>query len=106
MESVRGHGMAAALKRSSHIRRLRCESHESRVVPAAQAIGFGAEFTADKLPGGLAAGHAAGNVLRTNGPHQARAAWAPSPVDVRWFETSFVFQPGEDDPAANGAKGD
>src|SRR5690242_971137 len=96
--------MATRHGRSRPFARLRCDALEPRENPA--ALDFGAGFTPDRLPGGLPAGYAAGDLLLTDGPHQARAVWAPTPVDVRAFQTSFVFQPGEDDPAANGSKGD
>src|SRR4051794_19881415 len=96
--------MATRHGRSRPFARLRCDALEPRDTPA--ALDFGAGFTPDRLPGGLPAGYAAGGLLLTDGPHQARAVWAPTPVDVRAFHTSFVFQSGEDDPAANGAKGD
>ena len=96
--------MATRHGRSKFSARLRCHKLEPRDAPA--ALDFGAGFTPDRLPGGLPAGYAAGDLLLTDGPHQARAVWAPAPVDVRAFQTSFVFQPGDDDPATNGAKGD
>jgi hypothetical protein len=92
------------MRRSHLFARLGCHSLEPRETPA--AINFGAGFSADGLPGGLPAGYATGELLLTDGPHQAAAVWAPTPVDVRAFQTSFVFQPGVDDPATNGAKGD
>ena len=67
--------------------RLRCDALESRVTPAT-ILDLGTPDT----PGPL---------LLTDGPFQARAAWAPTPVDVRAFHTSFVFrQDGE--PAQKG----
>ena len=99
--------MATRHGRSRRSARLRCEVLEQRDNPAAvTALDFGAGFTPDRLPGGLPAGYAAGDLLLTDGPFQARAVWAPTPVRVRTFHTSFVFQQGEDNPASNGAKGD
>jgi hypothetical protein len=92
------------MRRSHLFAQLCCHPLEPRETPA--AINFGAGFSADGLPGGLPAGYATGELLLTDGPHQAAAVWAPTPVDVRAFQTSFVFQPGVDDPATNGAKGD
>src|SRR3954464_6238541 len=67
--------------------RLQCDALESRVTPAT-ILDLG---TADN-PGPL---------LLTDGPFQARAAWAPTPVDVRAFHTSFVFHQGGE-PARKG----
>src|SRR6476620_3986463 len=68
---------------------LRCDALEPRATPA---VDFGAGFTAAGLPGGLPAGYAAGDLLLTDGPFQAAAVWAPAPVHVQAFQTSFVFR--------------
>jgi len=69
--------------------RLRCDALEPRTAPA---VDFGAGFTAAGLPGGLPAGYATGELLLTDGPFQAAAVWAPTPVHVQTFHTSFVFR--------------
>jgi phosphatidylethanolamine-binding protein (PEBP) family uncharacterized protein len=73
--------------------RLRCDTLEARIAPAVTpVIDFAAGFTEARLPGGLPAGYADGDLLLTNGPFQAAAVWAPTRVDVRAFQTSFVFR--------------
>src|SRR6476620_6203292 len=68
---------------------LRCDALEPRATPS---VDFGAACTAAGLPGGLPAGYAAGDLLLTDGPFQAAAVWAPAPVHVQAFQTSFVFR--------------
>ena len=85
--------MAARHGRPRPLARLRCDTLEPRVAPAAEpVIDFGGGFTAAGLPGGLPDGYADGDLLLTDGPFQAAAVWAPTPVDLRAFRTSFVFR--------------
>src|SRR3954453_10609485 len=83
--------------------RLRCDTLEPRETPAAtQVIDFAAGFTPGRLPGGIPAGYDSRSLLLTDGRDQARAVFAATRVDVRAFETSFLFR--VDAPA--GSKGD
>src|SRR5438093_785615 len=67
----------------------RCEALESREAPAVTVIDFGAGFT----PGGMPSGFVTeGDLLLTSGPYQRQAVVAPTRVDVRAFQTSFVFR--------------
>ena len=94
--------MATRHGRSKPFARLRCDALEPRLAPAAApVIDFAAGFTEAGLPGGRPAGYADGDLLLTDGPFQARAVWAPTPVDLRAFQTSFVFRL-EGDPAGWG----
>jgi sugar lactone lactonase YvrE len=67
---------------------------ESRIVPA--VIDFANGFAADSLASVLP--DASSELLLTDGPFQATAKWAPTPVHVQAFQTTFVFrlegQPG------------
>src|SRR5262245_23487176 len=87
-----GHGMATRHGRSKPVARLRCDTLEPRLVPAAPILDFSTGFSADRLPGGLPAGYANGDLLLTDGPFQTRSAWAPTRVDLHDFQTSFVFR--------------
>src|SRR4051812_29897186 len=85
--------MATRHGRSKHFARLRCDTLEPRLTPAADpVIDFAAGFTESGLPGGRPAGYADGDLLLTDGPFQANAVWAPTRVDLRAFQTSFVFR--------------
>ena len=70
-----------------------------RVVPATSPVGEGMDFDdgfdgANLLQNGSA--QVTDNRLRlANGPYQAGSAFAPVPVDVRGFTTSFQFQVGD-----------
>ena len=73
--------------------RLRCEALEHRDTPAAvTVIDFGAGFTQAGSFRGMPFGYSAPDLLLTDGPFQARAAWAPDRVHVGSFRTSFVFR--------------
>jgi hypothetical protein len=84
-----GHGMATRTRHRSFTR-LHAETLEPRDVPA--IIDFAAGFSKDALPDGLPAGNATGELLLTDGPFQAAAVWAPTPIHVQTFQTSFVFR--------------
>ena len=82
---------------------LRVDLLEPRETPAVTpVIDFAGGFTADRIPGGIPAGYVVGDLLLTDGLHQARSVFAPTRVDVRAFETSFAFRIGD----LAGPKGD
>jgi hypothetical protein len=84
----------------------RCEALEPRETPsAATVIDFSNGFPAFAT-GGMSARYEDAKVLLTDGPFQSMAAWATARVDIGAFETSFVFQQGDDDPASYWSKGD
>jgi hypothetical protein len=63
--------------------------------PGGSRLDFGAGFAGAELSGNGSA-QIAGNRLRlTDGRHQAGSAYAPEPVDVRGFTTSFRFRVGD-----------
>ena len=85
--------MATRHGRSKPFARLRCDALEPRLTPAAAPVlDFGGGFTQSGLPGGVPAGYAANDLLLTDEPFQATAVWAPTRVDLRAFQTSFVFR--------------
>jgi Bacterial lectin len=82
--------MATRHGRKSHFGQLHGPTLEPRVVPA--SIDFAAGFSANALAGGLPAGYTTGELLLTDGPFQAAAVWAPTPIHIQAFQTSFVFR--------------
>ncbi|HKB05024.1 MAG TPA: PKD domain-containing protein [Gemmataceae bacterium] len=90
-------------RRRPQFSRLRYDALEPRETPAVTVIDFGTGFTPSRLPGGLTVGYADGDLLLTDGPYQTRAVFAPTRVDVRAFQTSFVFhQTGGPGPIGDG----
>src|SRR5262245_31967002 len=95
--------MATLHKHTSSVTRLRLDRLEQRETPAVTpVIDFAGGFTADRLPGGIPARYVVGDLLLTDGLHQARSVFSPTRVDVRAFETSFAFRVGD----LTGPKGD
>ena len=85
--------MATRHGRWSHRARLRCDGLEPRDTPAAvTVIDYAAGFAAGPWLRGRPAGEPADHLVLTDGPHQARAMWAPASVPVGAFQTSFVFR--------------
>src|SRR3954469_12363261 len=94
--------MFTGRKRFTRITRLRCEQLEHRDTPAAvTVIDYADGFAGgDSFPG-MPIGYNSPDLLLTDGPFQARAAWAADAVHVGAFETSFVFRV-EGDPGRMG----
>lgn len=103
---MRIHGMSNLFDRRHTLtartirRRPRCEALESREAPSVTVIDFGAGFTPGAMPGMSVTD---GDLLLTSGPYQRQAVFAPTRVDVRAFQTSFVFrQDGGSGPIGDG----
>ena len=102
--------MATRLARRKSNARLWCDALEPRVTPAAVPVidfhdGFSGPHGAE-IYAGPPKGHAPGQLVLTGGPHQGAAAWDRIRVDVRAFQTTFIFQQGDADPATYWSKGD
>ncbi|HEX3150070.1 MAG TPA: hypothetical protein VHR66_18480 [Gemmataceae bacterium] len=85
--------MDTTFKRHTLTTRLRCEQLEHRDTPAAvTVINYADGFAGGNPFPGIPIGYNSPDLLLTDGPFQARAAWAANQVHVGAFETSFVFR--------------